>query len=91
MADIKTIDDLIDALGGDSVLADALGISQPAVAMWKQRGNIAASWHLRLLVMLKRKGLSVSPEVFGLTADEGRDLLGQVRKPHRGNGVAASA
>lgn len=75
MYDVKTIDQLIDKLGGDTVLADALGVSQPAVANWKVRGQIAAGWHLRLLAEARRRSLTVAPGVFGLSEDEARGLF----------------
>lgn len=66
MYDIETIDQLIEKLGGDTVVAGMFDISQPAVANWKVRGQIAAGWHLRLLAISREKGLRVSPAVFGL-------------------------
>jgi len=72
---INTIDELIDALGGDTEVALWLGISQPAVAMWKSRGQIGAGWHLRLLAEVRRRGLTVSPEVFGLDEGDAGDLF----------------
>lgn len=75
MYHIRSIDELITALGGDTVVADWLGISQPAVANWKVRGQIASGWHLRLLAETRRRGLSVDPAVFDLREDEAGDLF----------------
>lgn len=67
MYDIKTIDDLVDALGGDTALAAELGVSQPAVANWKARGEIPGGWHMRLMAKLVARGLTVDTlSVFGL-------------------------
>jgi hypothetical protein len=67
MYDIKSIDALIDALGGDTALASELGVSQPAVANWKARGEIPGGWHMRLMAKLVARGLTVDTlAVFGL-------------------------
>jgi hypothetical protein len=75
MTDIKTIEQLVDFFGGDTALADMLGISQPAVAQWKSRGHIGSGWHLRLYAEIRRKGATVEPSVFGLTREEAAGLL----------------
>lgn len=76
MYDINSIPELIDELGGDTVVARWLGISQPAVAQWKARNQIATGWHMRLLAELTRRGKTVDPVVFGLTADDIAPLVG---------------
>jgi len=75
MYEIRTIDELVEALGGDTVVAHWLGISQPAVANWKVRGQIASGWHLRILARLKQERRLVDPALFGLTADEASGLF----------------
>lgn len=72
---INSIDDLVAALGGDSEVAAWLGISQPAVAMWKSRGHIGSGWHLRLVAEIRRRGMTVDPNVFGLTERDVGDLF----------------
>ena len=66
MYDIRTIDMLIDALGGDTAVAAWLNISQPAVANWKQRGVIPPGWHMRLFARVIGMGQTVDPAIFGL-------------------------
>ncbi len=56
---ITTIEELVDALGGPSAVADWLGISQPAVSNWITRNYIAPGWHGRLIVECLRLGLRV--------------------------------
>lgn len=75
MTHIRSIHELVDFLGGDTVLADRLDISQSAVAHWKIRNRIAAGWHLRLLAELRVKGATVDPSVFGMTEGEFRGLF----------------
>lgn len=83
MAQITTIEDLIDALGGDTVVASEFGISQPAVNQWKARGEIPGGWHLRIWAWAKRLRLSVDPVVFGLSDREAEDLFGPLRPKQR--------
>lgn len=78
MTHIKSIPELVDFFGGDTVLADLLDISQSAVAHWKLRKQIAAGWHLRLLAEISRRGATVDPEVFGLSDN---DVLGLFPSP----------
>lgn len=67
MYDIKTIDDLVEALGGDTAVAAELNISQPAVANWKARKEIPGGWHMRLMAKLVARGLTVDTlSVFNL-------------------------
>lgn len=74
MTHIRTIDELVAFYGGDTVLAEKLGISQSAVAHWKIRRRIATGWHLRLLADLRSQGVTVDPVVFGIT-DQEADVL----------------
>ena len=75
-ANLSTIDDLIDALGGDTAVSEWLGISQPAVANWKARREIPPGWHLRILARLKAERMTADPAIFGLTEQEARELFG---------------
>jgi hypothetical protein len=75
MTDIETIEQLVEFFGGDTAVADWLGISQPAVAQWKSRGQIGAGWHLRLYAEIRRRGATVEPSVFGLTTEEAAGLF----------------
>lgn len=73
--EITSIDELVATLGGDTAVAEWLGISQPAVANWKARGTIGSGWHLRLLAEVRRRGITIDPRVFGLTELECGDLF----------------
>jgi len=68
--DINTVHELVECLGGDTAVAREFGISQPAVANWKQRGEIGSGWHLRLLAMAARRGQTINPAVFGMSEAE---------------------
>lgn len=82
MKQITTIPELIDALGGDTAVADMLGISQSAVAHWKLRNQIASGWHMRLLSELIERDYRVDKKVFGLAADEAEKLFSRIYKDH---------
>lgn len=90
MYDIDTIDDLVDRLGGDTAVADWLGISQPAVANWKARQCIGSGWHLRIYARVREMGLSINPAVFGLTEEEARGLW-QRSRPSKSTATATVA
>lgn len=75
---LKTVDELIDAFGGNSVLADWLGIGDTAVSNWRDRKSIPSGWHLRLYLEAESRGLSIDPKLFGLEA------WPLTRRPNRG-------
>lgn len=66
---IRTIDDLITALGGEEALGTRLGCGRTGVAMWKTRGYIPTGWHLRLFLMLAAKRMQPAPDLFELPED----------------------
>lgn len=77
--DIRSIEDLINVLGGDTKVARWLGISQPAVSAFKRRG-IPGGWHMRFYAETRRRGLTVDPEVFGLSEEDMAPLFGRDEK-----------
>ena len=79
MNEISTIEDLVDALGGDTAVARWLNISQPAVANWKTRQDIPPGWHLRIFARLRSEHRHVDPALFGMTREEARSLCGPPR------------
>ena len=89
MYDINTIDELVEALGGDTKVGRWLGISQPAVAAWKMRRHIPPGWHMRLWAELTRLGHSVNPEVFGMSERDLAPLAGML--PIRAVAIPATA
>lgn len=86
MFDITSIDELIEALGGDTAVASELGISQPAVANWKVRGEIPGGWHMRLFARVTARGMTMDTcSVFGLPEAEAY----QINQLVLGSAVAA--
>lgn len=77
---IRTVDDVVDALGGDTVVGKRFRLSQSAVANWRLRGEIPGAWHLRIFVDLKRRGFDFDPAVFGLS-DEDAAALSSIQAP----------
>ena len=79
MYDISTIEELISELGGPSELSSQLGITQEAVSNWSVRGAIPGGWHMLLSAMILRRGLTISPKVFNLTAKDVEGLFPEPR------------
>lgn len=90
MKKIATIAELIAELGGDTEVADWLGISQSAVAHWKLRNQIGAGWHLRILAEAADRDLEVDPSVFGLSPTEAASLFGRIYR-HKQAGASVPA
>lgn len=63
---LKTVDEVIDALGGTTKVARKLGLKPNAISMMRQRGRLSSSWHMALFVEARRQGLQIAPELFGL-------------------------
>ena len=80
MYNIRTIAQLVTALGGDTALSERLGICQEAVANWKARNAIPGGWHLRLYSECLGKGKSVDPRVFGLREKDMQPIMLHVQK-----------
>jgi len=52
-----SIGQMIDELGGPSKVADALGIAQPVVSMWKLRGRLPAERWAGFVRLAKAAGV----------------------------------
>lgn len=63
---LKTVDEVIDAFGGNTVLAEWLGIGDTAVSNWRERKSIPSGWHLRLYLEAEARGWFIDPKLFGL-------------------------
>ena len=66
---IKTVDELIDAMGGPAEVGRTYGLAISTVSGWKTRG-IAGDWKLRLFLDCSKLGLEVDPAVFDLPHEE---------------------
>jgi hypothetical protein len=90
MYDIRTIDQLILALGGPVLIGRKFGISQEAVSNWGSRGNIPGGWHVQLYAMAARQGLTVDPSVFNLTEEDVAGLFGSASANANGRSQSAA-
>ena len=91
--DIRTIDELVEALGGPGELAASLGLTSSAVCNWSIRGFISPCWHVRLLYELRRIGKRADPELFEATEEQFAALFPDTHggeKPVRKRGNAQS-
>jgi len=62
---LKTVDDVIEALGGTGAAATLVGIGAPAVSMWRAAGKIPSDNYLVICQALKTRKKRVDPSVFG--------------------------
>ena len=65
---LRTIDEVLEALGGPAKVADLCGVGVSAVSNWKSRGCIASGKFLVITEALRAIGKTVDPAVFGMTA-----------------------
>jgi hypothetical protein len=72
---IKTVADLVSAFGGNKPMADWADVGETAVCNWKDANEIPRGYHLRLWFEAERRGLSVDPELFGVS-----DYVGKKRQ-----------
>jgi hypothetical protein len=65
----QTASELIDALGGTSRTADALGEKISTISNWRRRGiPDRATLHLRILDEARRAGVNLTAERLGILA-----------------------
>lgn len=71
----RTVDDLVEALGGTVKVAEWAGIKHTGVSNWRSDGAIPPGWHLRLLAEAQRQGIQIDlVGVFGLSAEDAKLL-----------------
>jgi hypothetical protein len=91
MYEIDTIDGLITFLGGPSVVAAQLGITQEAVSNWKIREYIPRGWHVKMIAECRRRGKTIDPQVFGMSDDDWAMLFPSQSAPKRRRASCAAA
>lgn len=62
---LKSVEAVIDALGGTAAAADLLGMSRNAISTWKARGKIPSDNFMLVVDELDKRRARVSPTVFG--------------------------
>lgn len=68
---LKSIDAVIEAVGGVTAAASLAGVSLPAVSNWKARGHIPADKFMIFDRELESRNMRADPALFGF-ADEAR-------------------
>lgn len=72
---VKTVDELIEALGGPEKVARwACMSNHSGVCHWSRRNSIPPGWHLRLLAECAARGITIDLCLFGLEPDEAKVL-----------------
>lgn len=60
---LRTVDEVVERLGGVAHVAEMVGVGRPAVFNAKARGRFPYRWHLPLLNEAAKLGLKISPAV----------------------------
>lgn len=63
---LRTVEDVVTALGGTKGTAEWAGHGESAISNWLARGFIPPGWHYRISEELKKQELEVDPSVFGI-------------------------
>ena len=63
---LKTVEAIIEALGGSSAAAELAGVGMSAVSNWKSRGTIPAELFVVFSRVLERHGNRADPSLFGM-------------------------
>jgi DNA-binding transcriptional regulator YdaS (Cro superfamily) len=64
---LKTVEAVIEAVGGDAEAAKLAGVRASAVSNWKARGRIASGRMMVFTGALAALGKEADPAVFGMT------------------------
>lgn len=54
--------DVVKKFGGQTTLAQLIGVNQSAIAYWVKRGTIPSKWHVPLLELAPREGVTLSAD-----------------------------
>lgn len=63
---LRTADEVVEALGGPTRAAEALGLKPNTVGNWKIRDEIAPHNYILVTRALEAMGIRVDPSVFGM-------------------------
>jgi hypothetical protein len=63
---LKSVDAVIDALGGTAAAAALAGRTGPAASNWRATGRIPAEFFLIFAAALARVGKAADPSVYGI-------------------------
>jgi len=63
---LRTVDEVVEAFGGDIIVAEWLGLSRPAVVNWRMRQNIPSTYHMRIWFEAQSMGYRIDPQLLGL-------------------------
>ena len=61
---------IVDKFGGQTALANILGIGQSSIAYWVQKGVIPSKWHAKLLSIGLQNSIDITPADFITTQGE---------------------
>lgn len=53
--------DVVKKFGGQTAVAQLVGINQSAIAYWVKRGLIPTKWHAQLLALAAQRGIALAP------------------------------
>lgn len=63
---LKTVEAVIEELGGATEVASLAAVRLPAVSNWKSRGGIPAEFFVLFTDALKARGKRADPALFGM-------------------------
>ena len=63
---LNSVEQVIDAIGGNSAAAKLAGVTEPAVSNWKFRKRIPSKLFPAFSKILTRERLRADPSVFGV-------------------------
>lgn len=63
---LRTVEAIIDALGGTTAAADMAGVGKAAVSNWKQAQRIPPEYYVALQAALEQQGERADPKAFGM-------------------------
>lgn len=69
---LRTVESIIEALGGTSAVAELSGVGLSAVSNWKKRGRIPSEKFLMFKEALAMRGDEADPVLFGFETAEVR-------------------
>ncbi len=66
---LATVADVIAAFGGPNAMASVFGGVPSRFCNARAKGAFPASWHMRIYVECLKRGLTIAPELVGMTSE----------------------
>lgn len=66
---------IVDKFGGQTALAELVGVKQSAIAYWVKKGGIPSKWHSKIMSLANENGVLIDASELAMSSDETSALI----------------